>query len=165
MGNNNKIKALWVRAHGTPLAISLSRYAEINVAPPGQFDQIFGIERIRKARMFLQDQLKKLEPDAPVVLESCYTGQKMEDNKENIAQFIANVAGGRKVYAPSREAIPINKSMTYTPEQGFKVIIKSFQSSTYFAKGSCLGRICAVWHAFRNHLEDITCEFQVENLP
>lgn len=159
--SNNKIKALWIRAHGTPFSVTFNEFTKINIDLSGdtQFEQEFLRKEIEKTRLFLQQQLKHLEHDAPIILESCFTGQKVEAGKENMAQFIANAAGGRKVYAPSREALPIDKGITYTSEKGFKVIIKSFQSSTYFAKGSCLSRICAIWHAFRHHEEEITCEF------
>jgi hypothetical protein len=149
---NNKIEALWIRAHGTPFSISFNQFEQINVDKTDY--------RIEDTRRFLQEQLEKLEQKAPIILESCFTGQKVEVGKENVAQFIASTAGGRKVYAPSREALPIGENITYVPEKGFKVVIKSFQSSTFFAKGSCLSRICAIWHAYRDHVEEITCEFK-----
>lgn len=159
---NNKVKALWIRAHGTPFSITFNQDTRISIGPTG-LEKLDSSNRM-ETRTFLQKQLRQLEPDAPIILESCYTGQEMEVGKENVAQFIASVAGGRKVYAPSREALPIDKSIEYVPGQGFRVMIKSLQSSACFAQGSIFARMCAVWHAFCMNEEDITGEFTAENL-
>lgn len=155
---NNTIRALWIRAHGTPVSIDFAIGAEVQIAQATPFDQSVNEQQIENTRLYLTEQLKELALDAPIILESCFTGQERESGKENMAQFFASAAGGRKVYAPSREALSID-NISYT-ERGFNVKIKSFQSSTYFAKGSCLARMCVIWHAFRNHQVDITCEFK-----
>jgi hypothetical protein len=156
---SNQIRALWIRAHATPETITFHQYEEgLDIRPLTETEQIIGSQRIEKTKKILQI-LNQLEPDAPIILESCSTGQKMEEGKENIAQFISRAAGGRKVYAPTREALVIDKTITYTKEKGFNVVINGLKSSTYFSKGSLMSRITAVWHAYRNHQEEITCEY------
>ncbi len=165
--NNNKIKALWIRAHGTRTSINFNHSARIDISHPTQFADLTFQNHYNSdcnkqdkiMQLLLQKQLEKLEQDSPIILESCYTGQMLEnDNSQNVAQFIANTTN-LSVYAPSREALAIDDGITYDLEHGFKIKIKSIQSSTYFSKGSCLARMCAIWHAFRNHEEEITRKF------
>lgn len=115
------------------------------------------------AEKLLMDQFDKLEADAPIILESCYTGQEMAEGQENMAQFISRAANRRTVYAPSREALPIDKTVTFSQEHGFNVGIKGIKASTKFAKGSFLRRMHAVWLGFRGIQEDITRKFVAGN--
>jgi len=155
INDNNIIKALWIRAHGTPLSISFTSRAQIDVGPLTELEHMMGSKRIEKGQSLLQEQFKKLEADAPIILESSHTGQEIK--AENIAQFIFRAAGGRKVYAPTGPALAIDKGVSY--HEGFKVKIKSTQSSTTFPEGSCLARMSAIWHAFCKHEEEITRTF------
>lgn len=158
--DNNQIKALWIRAHGTPVSIGFSSGAKIKIEPNTILEDQVIQKEINKSQVFLKKQFDQLEPDAPIILESCSTGKKRANGKENIAQVIFSASGGRTVYAPSEDTLSIDKSISYDESQGFKVNFKAFQPSTYFAKNSMLARMSAIWHAYLNHEIDITCEFK-----
>lgn len=145
---SNQIKALWIRAHGYPQQIILDNQFGISITCNSLFQA-----------NFLHTQLNKLDTDAPIILESCFTGKKMPQGQENMAQFISRAANGRPVYAPSREALVIDKTVTFSQEKGFHVAIEGIKASTKFAKGSFLRRMHAVWLAYRGVKEEITRKF------
>ncbi len=149
--NQCTIAALWIRAHGTPTTITFQ----------GDFtSEALSIEKgddnnLTKITSFCDAIHQNLEKEAPIILESCFTGKPMPNGQENIATFISRVAV-RKVFAPKREALNIDDGVTYSSEEGFKVKIKSFQADRYFTRGSFLAKLSAVWLAFRGYKEDIT---------
>lgn len=153
--NGCKIEALWIRAHGTPTTITFRRdfiiTDELNIKP-----QDGSIEfNLKKVTSFCEAIDQNLELEAPIILESCFTGKPMLAEEENIATFISRVAH-RKVFAPKREALNIDGGVTYSKEKGFNVEIKSFQADRYFTPLSFLAKLSAVWLAFRGYKEDIT---------
>lgn len=154
--SSNQIKLLWVRAHGTPFSINFGGFIDerLDITSNDDRAEEYNRQEIEKTQRFIQEQFNQLEPDAPIILESCFTGQETSAGEKNIAQFIAD-AVKRKVYAPSREALSI-KAVTFSQEEGFQVVMTGFQNSTYFAQGSFLARLSAILHAYRNHYEDIT---------
>lgn len=152
-----KIEALWIRAHGTPTTITFQgdfTADELNINP---HDRLIDYN-LKKVTSFCEAIGQNLELDAPIILESCFTGKTMLAGEENIATFISRTAQ-RKVFAPKREALNIDGGVTYSKEKGFSVEIKSFQAARYFAPGSFLAKLSAVWLAFRGYKEDITQVF------
>lgn len=160
----NRIQAIWIRAHGWPDTIhfqgdmSLSHcMLKSNSRDPWQLD----------LQKDFQNLTNRLAPNGVIILESCSTGKDVEnvdseEPRQNIAQFFAKAAPGHKVYAPTREAIIDRHNVTYNNDKGgFQCQFKGFANSTYFAKGSFLARLAAIWHAARNHRVDITREFLV----
>jgi len=94
-----KISALIIRAHGSQ---------ELMILGPKNPSQIYAITPI--AKIFLKETFDNLEPDAPIILESCSTG-KLDENGRCIAKSIANYAK-RTVFAPNEDAEAI--SVRYT---------------------------------------------------
>lgn len=82
---NNKIKAIWIRAHGSPTSLCLDKNSYLNLSNISQ----------------LSPSLNKMEPEGSIILDSCSTGR--EKNFLNIAQAIAFFAQGRTVIASSRD--------------------------------------------------------------
>ena len=159
--SGNDIKAIWIRAHGSPQQIHFSQYKNgLDISPLNDFEKITNNQRIVTAKSTLEMINQQLDPDAPVILESCYTGQKLQDDKENIAEFISKIMKGRKIYAPSREALVIDNTVNYVAGKGFEVIINSFKEDEYFAKDSFLSRMRVIWLAFCNIQQNIAIEFQ-----
>jgi len=156
--NSSKIEALWIRTHGMPTQMIFDCYGSCIEVPKHSWE-----EKQLKIYKTFKTQFSKLEEQAPIILESCHTGQEIPSEKgetqENIAQVIARLAGGRTVYAPSREALPIDRGVTFSKDEGFSVTMKSTTSCKSFGKGSLLGRLCAVWHLFRDHEEAVTRKF------
>ncbi|QLH37468.1 MAG: DUF4347 domain-containing protein [Parachlamydiaceae bacterium] len=68
---NNKIKAIWIRAHGSPTSLCLDKNSYLNLSNISQ----------------LSPSLNKMEPEGSIILDSCSTGR--EKNFLNIAQAIA----------------------------------------------------------------------------
>ncbi len=147
-----QIQALWIRAHGTPNSISFSESVSgLDMRPSCCVDT--------QTEKFLGTVDQTLEKEAPIILESCHTGSKMADGEENIATVIARIAK-RKTYAPSREALSIEKGVSYSKEESrFKVVIEGSKSSKSFKQGSICSRIMGIWHFFMKRRENITCEF------
>ncbi len=155
------IQALWIRAHGTPTTITFKiDHFYINALDIGNTSfSITHEKNIKDACDFCDTVDKHLEKEAPIILESCYTGMPMPQGEENIATFISRQAK-RKTFAPAREALNINDGVSYSKEKGFNVSITSNTSDKNFAKGSFLGKLSAVWLAFRDQKEDITKIFE-----
>jgi hypothetical protein len=152
--NGCKIEALWIRAHGTPTTITFQgdfTTDALNIKPQ---DGLIDFN-LKKVTSFCEAIDQNLELEAPIILESCFTGKPMLAEEENIATFISRVAQ-RKVFAPKREALNIDGGVTYSKEKGFNVEIKSFQADRYFTPLSFLAKLSAVWLAFRGYKEDIT---------
>ena len=92
---NNKIKVLWIRAHGSPQSMTLGKADNENeylaiAGIAGKRISIFNVQQ-------LEESLKKLDPQAVIVLQSCATAKQIKNGWENIAQKIARIAEGRKV--------------------------------------------------------------------
>jgi len=148
-----QIEALWIRAHGTPTTITFGGICgdQLNIGEEGYFKEFY----LKKATSFCEAINNNLELEAPIILESCFTGKPMPDEKENIATFISRTAQ-RKVFAPKREAINIDDGVTFSKEKGFNVEIRSFQADHYFTPQSFLAKLSAIWLVFRGYKEDIT---------
>jgi hypothetical protein len=147
---SNVIKLLWIRAHGSRQTIFFSDYGAT-----------LSCQDLSVQNMLLK-ALFSLDAEAPIILECCFTGQVLEnqgnkENKENIAQFIKKCANERTVYAPSREALSIDNTVTFN--DGFHVTIEGIKASTRYPKMSFLARIHALWFAYRFIKEDITMKF------
>lgn len=152
--NGCKIEALWIRAHGTSTTITFQgnfTTDALNIKPDSDLIDL----NLKKVTSFCKSISENLELEAPIILESCFTGKPMLAGEENIATFISRVAQ-RKVFAPKREALNIDDGVTYSKEKGFHVKIRSFQADRYFTPLSFLAKLSAVWLAFRGYKEDIT---------
>lgn len=94
----NRIRVLWISAHGHPHEISLGEETTTNDA--------YDISNYNHAIRDFLDPLKKgfslLEKNATIVLSSCSTGVINEDDVPNIAQSIASLCPGRRVFAPTK---------------------------------------------------------------
>ncbi len=143
---SNHIKALWFRAHGSPTNISFNEYDCDNLS--------CGNPIIKEFPIFL-------DQDGIIILECCSIGQTILPDCssvqiENIAQNIARFSNGRSEYAPSREMVSIDKTISY--ENGWKVIMEGIKSSPY---SHFLGRIHALWLMKMLCKENITMKFQM----
>lgn len=83
---NNRIKGLIIRAHGSPDTCDLDNSECISTNVGRNIDK-------------LHAPLQKLEKDATIILISCSTGKPI-DGRLNMAGTIANLAPGRIVMAP-----------------------------------------------------------------
>jgi hypothetical protein len=151
---SNHIKAVWIRAHGSPTNISFNEYDSDNLYCDSQIARELSIP---------------LDLDAIFILECCFSGRLCQE--ENIAQHIARFSNGRTVYAPSREMLSIDKTVTFSDnanalssiddarvisDKGWKVIMEGIQSSPHTG---FLGRIHALWLMKKFRREDITMKF------
>jgi hypothetical protein len=95
---NNRIRSLWIRAHGSPLSLSLSSRSHQ--------DSVFWVDDCSDEAGLTARQWKKslslLSKDASIVLESCSTGEIAPKGRSNVARVLAAMAGGRKVFAPTQ---------------------------------------------------------------
>lgn len=177
--SSNKIQALWIRGHGTPFTIAFNENGPgtsyglegrdyLNITPTRianpnpDFDFYTQIDLPKHLTQTapLLNSINQLEADAPVILEACSTGQEVAEGEKNVAQFIAEQAEGRTVFAPSRETLTIDKT-TFSKEHGFEVKMEGFKNARNAAKGSFLARLTAIWNAYKNRREDISVRFKV----
>jgi len=88
--SSNQIKLLWVRAHGTPFSINFGGFIDerLDITSNDDRAEEYNRQEIEKTQRFIQEQFNQLEPDAPIILESCFTGQETSAGEKNIAQFI-----------------------------------------------------------------------------
>lgn len=89
--NGCKIETLWIRAHGTATTITFPgdfTTDALNIKPgDGLIDF-----KLKKVTSFCEAIDQNLELEAPIILESCFTGKPMLAEEENIATFISRVA-------------------------------------------------------------------------
>lgn len=97
LGNN--IKTLVIHAHGLPQLIGLDKNSYIDNNNVHQ----------------LENSIKKLDPEAVIILDSCLTGKEMT-GIDNIAQRIARIAGGRKVFCPDSVIATGKTEMFWDPQ-------------------------------------------------
>jgi hypothetical protein len=154
--NHNHIKALWVRAHGSPERIE---FGEIAPSSSMRLDE-HSAETDTSFNPFnqplMQTLCSKLDPDAPIVLESCCTGAQLPNKQKNIAQLFAINAEGRKVYAPS--TITIDADISFEKRE-WHVQLKNFKEPKSFNIYSLLDRIKIIWYTLRLYTEDVTATF------
>lgn len=94
--NGNRIKLLWITAHGN------KRY----IGPiTNKFGEVF----------ICKTSLSLLERDAIIILDGCSTGKKDKKGRPNIAETIAEAAVGRHVYAPIKETDSKSLKITFEP--------------------------------------------------
>ena len=105
----DRIKVLWLRAHGQPQAIQLGQTAFENDSCVFDDNWLhFGnIERLR-------EPLKKLTPDASIVLECCSSGLS-EAGVACIAKKIAALTPGRTVHAVTKPRSFWQASISFDP--------------------------------------------------
>ncbi len=84
---NNRIKAIWLRAHGNPTGMTFSENSHLTVNNVS----------------LLKHHFRQINPDGYFILDSCSTGGENPYGNENIAQEIASLVKGRTVIAPSRD--------------------------------------------------------------
>jgi hypothetical protein len=162
--HSNKVKALWIRTHGYPTHMDFSCVQSVNITPLTEQEQGYepirqqsGIKnRLQLAEEFVKKSCAIMEEGAPIILESCGTAHPLPDGQENVAQFFARHAKGHSVYAPHLHVIGTDRPVIYSKDKGFSATFTGFTNCRYFTKGSVLARLFAIWHAFRNHREEIT---------
>jgi hypothetical protein len=106
----NKIQSLWIRAHGYPEGFSLSNQTPTNIKTPDISEMNCGnhmFARFSPVNSLLTNSISLLSKDATIVLESCSTGKPLPNRQLNIAQKISALAGGRKVFAPTRDTASV----------------------------------------------------------
>lgn len=144
----DRIKMLWIRAHGEPQFLELNVYFSLDQNTLN----LTNAQRLEKA-------LALLNPQAAIVLESCEAG-KEEGKAPCIASKIAELTTGRKVFAS--QAIACNECyhllqidpvqvLIVSPtvyENQYLEIFKNFLSS-YFA--NCFGLNLFPWHVTRTY--------------
>lgn len=165
----NRIKALWIRGHGEPESINFStnyrlglQSGELNIQEPqDSYEKSFNKDKIKKLKEFFKDIFDRLDPSAPIILEACSTGKELE-GRQNVAQFVAQLADGRSVYAPSRAAVSKynERIVTYTKEEGFKVNFESYAITSDSDIQSLSGRLSLFWNMSRLRMQDVTCIFK-----
>lgn len=90
---NNRIKAIWFRAHGNPTGFNLSPDEDLDL------DNAFT----------LKHHFDLMESDGVIVLDSCATaGNNPDPKKPNIAQELAQLVQGRTVIAPAENIISLS---------------------------------------------------------
>jgi hypothetical protein len=172
--NNNHIKALWVRAHGCPYRIILGKEETFSSKPStaqlvAEVDKSFN----RFNPWLMKEICSKLDPDAPIILDSCLTAAQfpkhkktknildhltapgLRKNDKTIAQHFAKAAEGRKVYAASKLAYGSTVDFS-SEERTWNVALQGIKELNSFNSYSILDRIRVIWHALRSHKEDVT---------
>lgn len=107
---NNRIRSLWIRAHGHPGGFSLSDQTPTNIKTPDICELNCGTHMFAMfspVNRLLTNSISLLSKDATIVLESCSTGKPLPNRQLNIAQKISALAGGRKVFAPTRDTASV----------------------------------------------------------
>lgn len=89
---NNRIKAIWIRAHGNPQSMSLDK------------DKHLTIENV----FHLKNLFRQIDPNGYIILDSCSTGGKNRNGDLNIAKKIAQLAPGRTVIASSQDTTSLS---------------------------------------------------------
>jgi hypothetical protein len=92
---NNRIKSIWIRAHGCPQGMLLGKEHSLD------------INNVH----LLRDQLSQLSPNTSIVLDSCSTAGKNPTGQRNIAQRIATYARGCDVFGATRDTSPFSIKM------------------------------------------------------
>lgn len=121
--NKNNIKAIFIRAHGSPEVIEL-----------GNTKVIEGSINAYNAHS-LSSAFHKLNPGTPIVLDSCRTAGIPKDKSINIAQRISHVAKHCNVIAASRSLT--YESLTYdkkNPLTNFRFHVPKHKSKNFFLK-------------------------------
>ena len=85
--NNNKIKAIWLRAHGNPQGICLDKHSWLDIHNVA----------------LLKHHFRQIDPNGFIILDACSTGGKPSRGSLNIAHKIARVVEGRTVIASSQD--------------------------------------------------------------
>ena len=111
-GQGNRIKGLWIKAHGQPNGMALGTNGRIENSGnrsssviPVHIRHLFPalnqpIEKGTAHATHLKDGLAKLEPGAPIILISCSAGHRTGAiNNKPVAQCIAEAAPGHVVIA------------------------------------------------------------------
>lgn len=84
---NNRIKAIWFRAHGNPTGMCLDKNSYLTTQNVDQ----------------LKHHFKQIDPDGYFIFESCSTGGGNPHDRMNIAQKTASLVKGRTAIAPCRD--------------------------------------------------------------
>lgn len=93
---NNRIKAIWIRCHGSPEKLTLGKGSDLS------YDNVAELVPLRK-----------IDPEARIILQSCSTGGLYFDSKlPNIAQLVCYTTN-RPVIAPK---VPIAIGLLRVPE-------------------------------------------------
>lgn len=95
----NRIKGLHIHAHGNASGFALDE------AGRGVVNFNFDVEEKHFGKgnaLRLKESLQLLEEDAVIVFESCLTARIDATGNRSIAQTLASLAPGRRVYAPTK---------------------------------------------------------------
>lgn len=129
---NNRIKGLWINAHGAPQGIFLGKeIANYNHIVMNYNKKVDGKSIGSGNAKKLAAGLKKLENDCVIILDSCSTGKLDGHGNPSIAQTIAKLAPHRKVYAPNRPCAVLGTHLGWQDKDltvRFKAPIKSTQT-------------------------------------
>lgn len=101
---NNRIKGLWLNAHGDPRGFDLGK-------PRSNMNHmVLNYRHFGNAQIL---QLAHLEPDAAIILRSCSTGHVDQKGASCVAQTIATLAPNRKVFAPITDINGVSTHFTW----------------------------------------------------
>lgn len=150
---NNKIIIVWLKVHGDTkcMVFDLNENGIMNIDDQRDMQQ---------KRNYFENTFNILDREAIIILESCASGRIVQ-KEINIAQFFAEVAGGRKIFAPTEEIFASSGCdlLTYTKEDGFKVSFKGYADSELFPQGSLLRRLMYCFCYTAKITKDITKVF------
>lgn len=109
----NRIKTLHLHIHGSPNVMELSE------APSKHnWNDLTFISNREKLRPYCIAPLKKaftlLEKDATIIIQSCSTGKVDGEGTVCMAQSIAGIAEGRKVFAPTFDGNSIGTELLFS---------------------------------------------------
>lgn len=136
----NRIKTLYLHLHGSPRAMQLS---EIPSEP--NWDDLSFISNLEPLKPYCVPPLKKafslLEEDATIIMQSCSTGNIDSEGTVCMAQTLAGIAEGRKVFAPickssaSRTELVFSETgieALFYPKQALKQELREYLYSASF---------------------------------
>lgn len=95
---NNRIKGLWIKAHGLPYGFQLGEKEAGKQTCVVNYKDADTNKRINNSKEFSK-VLKKLQPNSPIVLDSCLTGKVDCLGNTSIAQTLADLAPKCMVFA------------------------------------------------------------------
>lgn len=111
---SNRIKGLWINAHGTSCGFRLDQHETVSNCNYPMAQLFPGEARLGKGNAFqLRDALHKLEKDAVIALTSCSTAYIGSEGHRSIAQTFATLAPGRLVYAPTKDVRVVGMHFTW----------------------------------------------------
>jgi hypothetical protein len=115
---NNQIKGLWIKAHGSSNGFKLGKSQEGKTTYlsncEGQFENEYaGHKFIKKNSIKIEKILNNLSLNSSIILESCSTGKIDSLGNFSIAQTIATLAPQCTVFAPCQDATFLSTNLKW----------------------------------------------------